>query len=434
MPPVSAAPATHGQLRAASRGISFVDRLIEAVGIAFDVLRVSKLRSGLTMLGVVIGVATVMSMAAVVQGIRDQIVHVIEVAGPTTFYVVRYFSQTPVNPDNPPKEVRIRPALEPEVAERLARLPEIRYASLWAKSLARIEYAGEETQTMALFGADAGFPLIQGGDVSEGRWFTRAEELSGAAVAVVDASSAHRLFGHTDPIDKTVRIGGRPVRIIGLYQPAANVFAPPGAETGAILPYLLMDRQFKLDRANALWIPIKPRPGVSVTDAQAAVTVAIREMRHLHPGDPNTFDLLTQDQILASFNRFTGAFFWIMIALASVALLVGGIGVMAMMMVSVTARTREIGIRKSLGATRLDILMQFLIEASVLTGIGGVVGLVLGLGAGRLLSVVMGITAGAPWLLTVIAVTVSISIGVVFGLVPAIRAARLQPIDALAYE
>jgi len=123
-----------------------------------------------------------------------------------------------------------------------------------------------------------------------------------------------------------------------------------------------------------------------------------------------------------------------MITLASVALLVGGIGVMAMMMVSVTARTREIGIRKSLGATKLDILMQFLIEASVLTGVGGLVGLVLGLGAGRLLTLAMGVAAGAPWALTLIAVTVSISIGVVFGLVPAIRAARLQPIDALAYE
>src|SRR5579864_9134573 len=155
---MSAASVEHGAAPArpmrARRGITIIDRLTEAVEIAVDVLRLSKLRSGLTMLGVIIGVATVMSMAAIVEGIRDQIVNVIEVAGPTTFYVVRYFSQTPVNPDNPPREVRIRPALEPEVAERIARLPEIRYASLWAKSIARIEYAGEETQTMALFGAD----------------------------------------------------------------------------------------------------------------------------------------------------------------------------------------------------------------------------------------------------------------------------------------
>jgi len=411
-----------------------LDHVAENVAIAVDVVRGSKLRSGLTILGVVIGVATVMAMAALVQGIRDEIVHTIEIAGPTTFYVVRYFSQTPVNPDQLPKEVRIRPVLVPADAERLMQLPEIRYASLWARTLARFEYGGVRTQPAILFGADDGYVVVQGGQLTRGRWFTKAELAAGASVAVMVDNTAARVFGRIDPLDKLVRIGGRPARVIGIYEQPANIFSPPGQETGAIVPYLMLDHQFHIDRTNALWMPVKPQPGVTVVDAQAAVMVALRELRHLRPGDPNTFDMITQDQILSTFNGITGAFFWVMIALAGVALLVGGIGVMAMMMVSVTDRTREIGVRKALGATHLDILLQFLIEAATLTGLGGVFGLVIGLGMGRVLSWLMGVGASPPLMLTTIAIAVSVSIGVVFGLVPALRAARLNPIDALRYE
>jgi putative ABC transport system permease protein len=157
-------------------------------------------------------------------------------------------------------------------------------------------------------------------------------------------------------------------------------------------------------------------------------------LRHLRPSQPNSFDLLTQDQILDTFNKLTGVFFLVMIVLSAVALLVGGIGVMAIMMVSVTDRTREIGVRKALGATRLDILLQFLVEAATLTGIGGLIGILLGLGFGRLATAAMRIEATTPLVYTVVAVIVSVGIGVVFGLLPANRAARLDPVEALRYE
>ena len=410
------------------------DRLSESVLIAGGVVRGNKLRSGLTILGVVIGVATVMAMAAIVQGIRNEIVHTIEIAGPTTFYVFKYRSDTPVNPDQPPKEVRIRPDLRVEDADLIAQIPEIRYASMWAVTQARVEFGGVRTQPVRVWGADNGFTLVEGGELSRGRWFTRAEIVAGASVVVLAENVADRVFGRIDPLDQLVHIGGRPARVIGIYEPPPNIFAPPGLGTGAIVPYLMMDHQFTLDRTNAVFIPVKPRPSVPVADAQAAVTVALREHRHLRPGDPNTFDLITQDQILSSFNSITGAFFAVMIALAGVALLVGGIGVMAMMMVSVTDRTREIGVRKALGATRLDILLQFLVEAATLTGLGGIIGLVIGLGVAKLLSLAMNVHASPPLALTVIAVSVSVSIGVVFGLVPALRAARLDPITSLRYE
>ncbi len=411
-----------------------LDTWAENFGIAIDALRTSKLRSALTILGVVIGVSTVMTMASIVQGIQKQITNAIEVAGPTTFYVMKVFNTSPVNPDALPKWIRIRPDLRWDEAERINTLPQVFYAGIWAQIQARLEFNGERTQPTIVTGADDYFQEIQGGDLAAGRWFTKAELRSGTPVAVIQEAKALRIFGRIDPIGKTVLIGGRPVEVIGLYVPPENIFAPPGTDNGAIMPFRYVYSAYNVDKTNALFICVKPKPGVTVAEAQEAVTVALREMRRLRPADKNTFDMITQDQILDTFNSISGTFFLVMIVLASVALLVGGIGVMAIMMVSVTARTREIGVRKAMGATRRDILLQFLIEAATLTGIGGVVGIVLGLAVGRGVSSLMSIDSTPPLGLTVIAVVVSVGIGVVFGVVPAQRAARLDPVDALRYE
>jgi putative ABC transport system permease protein len=406
----------------------------ENVSLAFGALRGAKMRSALTILGVVIGVSCVMAMASIVRGIQDQILNTLEVSGPTTFYVVKVFSQTPLNPENLPKWVRVRPDLAAAEAERIAALPEIKYAALWGQILNKIEFGGTRSGLGIITGADEGYTEIYGGELTEGRWFTRSEITSGAPVIVLESDVAIKLFGRVNPIDKVVRVGGRPVRVVGIYQTAANIFEPPGQEQFAIVPYRLLDHQFTIDKTNALFIPVKPHPGVTVPDAQGAVTVALRELRHLRPADQNTFDMITQDQILDLFNKLSGAFFLIMMALSGVGLLVGGIGVMAVMMISVTERTREIGIRKAVGATRRDILQQFLVEAATLTGIGGVTGILLGLAVGRLANVAMRINSAPPLDLTLLAVFVSVGIGIAFGLLPARRAARLDPIEALRHE
>ena len=255
-----------------------------------------------------------------------------------------------MNPDRLPKWIRVRPDLVEAEADRIRQLPEISYAAMWAQTAGRLSYGAQHTQFIAIMGADDRYQEIQGGELLDGRWFTPAELASGASVVVLDENAAHKLFGRESILDKEIRVGGRPARVIGLYAQPGNIFSPPGQDIGAIVPYQMLDHQFTIDKTNALYIPVKPKKGVATADAQEAVTIALREMRRLHPADKNNFDLITQDQILDTFNKITGVFFLVMIVLSSVGLLVGGIGVMAIMMVSVTSRTREIGIRK--GARR----------------------------------------------------------------------------------
>ncbi|HWA15195.1 MAG TPA: ABC transporter permease [Gemmatimonadales bacterium] len=407
--------------------------IADGVIVALDTLRANKLRSALTILGVVIGVSTVMAMASIVDGIRSQIFNAMNTAGPTAFYVVRFFSQTPLNPDNLPYEVRIRPVISEEDAEAVKRVPEIEYAGIWVQVFQRLEYQGIQTQALTIYGTDNHYMKIMGGTLLRGRFFAHSE-LNGEPVAVLEEESAQRLFGRIDPMGKTIRAGGVALRVIGIYRRPENIFEPPGQQVGAIVPFQTAKHNFRYDNTNGLFLSVKGASHLSVDYARDLAIAALRKERRLRPGIPNTFDVITQDQILDTINSLTSAFFAVMVALSSVALLVGGIGVMAIMMVSVTDRTREIGIRKAVGATRQEILWQFLVEAATLTLIGGLLGIIAGLGVGQLLKMVMDLQSGVPLWSAVLATLVSIMIGLVFGLYPANRAAHMDPIEALRHE
>src|SRR5688572_23471296 len=210
----------------------------EGVAIAFDAIRTSKLRSTLTILGVVIGVATVMAMASIVRGMRQEIVSTLEVTGPTTLRIVRFFSQTPLNPDALPREVRIRPVLRPEEAEAIGRLPQIHYSAIWVQVFERLEHQSVRSQLVSVFGADDRFMEIMGGGLRSGRLFTPAEASAGAPVVVLERDAAEHLFGRGQPLGQTIRVGGKPVRVVGIYQRPTNFFEPPGApKIAAVLPF-----------------------------------------------------------------------------------------------------------------------------------------------------------------------------------------------------
>jgi putative ABC transport system permease protein len=410
-----------------------LDSLWEGASVALDSLRSNKLRSGLTILGVVIGVSTVMAMASIVDGIRGQIFNAMNTAGPSAFYVMRYFSQTPLNPDNLPYEVRIRPVVNQEDARALAAVPEIQYAGLWVQLFMRMEYQGVSTQIVTVYGADQHYMEILGGTLLRGRFFTSAD-LTGRSVTVLEAESAERLFGQVDPLGRDIRIGGVAFTVVGIYQRPANIFEPPGQQIGAIVPFETARHNYHYDETNGLFISAKAWPDVPVPRAKDLAIVALRHHRRLRPAMPNTFDVITQDQILDTVSNLTTAFFAVMVALSSVALLVGGIGVMAIMMVSVTDRTREIGLRKAVGATKQEILWQFLVEAATLTLVGGLIGIGVGLLLGVVLRHFLNISAGVPVWATAIATLVSVAIGLTFGLYPANRAARMDPVEALRHE
>ena len=397
-------------------------------------MRASKLRSALTVLGVVIGVTTVMVMASLVEGIRGQIFASLENSSPQTFYVIRFFSSTPLNPQNLPAEVRIRPVVSERDADALRRVPTIRHAGLWVQVQQRLEYQAERSQGLTLYGADNAYLDVQGGTLLQGRWFSAAELADGAHVLVIEQDVATRLFGQLDALGRVVRMGGHAFTIIGVFAHPENIFQPPGAQDGGVIPFRAAQQNFHYDETNALFIVVLAQRGVNMDRAKDDAIAALRQSRGLRPNATNTFDLLTQDQILGIIDKLTSAFFLVMIALSSVALLVGGIGVMAIMMVSVTDRTREIGIRKALGATRAEILLQFLVEAATLTAFGGLLGIGVGLLGGEVLKSVLGIRSGPPLWSAIIATGASIAIGLVFGVIPANRAARMDPVEALRYE
>ncbi|MEJ7809362.1 MAG: ABC transporter permease [Gemmatimonadaceae bacterium] len=405
--------------------------LFEGVLIAFDAIRSNKVRAGLTILGVAVGVFVVVILAAAIHGINQSVAKDFEQAGPNSFYL----SKTPMGPthcdgSNNTCPWRHYPDLTLAEASALDRLPSVRGVTVRTGSGGGIKYRARQLSAISIDAYTPNWLEVNGGDIAPGRNFTYAENSSGSRVVVINTKLATELFGESEPVGKTVELNAAPYRVIGIYNTTASFFEG-GDQPKAIVPIETARRNLGVDESWMMFT-VRPREGVERDRAIDDVTATLRGLRGLKPAADNNFYIVTQDQLFETWNQLTSKMKIVMLVLGSIGLMIGGVGVVAIMMISVTERTREIGVRKALGATRMTILWQFLVEASTLTTIGAGAGLILGWLA--TLAIRKFFDASIPPGAVIAALVASAITGVLFGMLPAMRASRLDPVDALRYE
>jgi putative ABC transport system permease protein len=419
----------------------FGGSIFENVRMGLDTLWQHKLRSFLTILGVVIGTMTVIVIAAFVSGIDQRVAKEIESFGTNSIYVYRF---DPGFNFNPSAEERMRKPLSYEDAQAIgSECPSIIYSAAF---MSPVDFFGGpftervyvrnrdiEMKNAAVQGASPSYFKMGVTNIAEGRYFTDEENALHAKVVVIGNDVANTLFPYSNAVDQSVSINGRLFRVVGVLA-ARDIFLigaeDPNNENKAVyLPYLTLRKLYPDVDDN--FVMAQAHAG-KMDAALEEIRELLRRRRKVAYGAPDNFGVSTSDQILTQFGAITGGIFALMVAISSVGLLIGGIGVMNIMLVSVTERTREIGVRKAIGARKRDIIAQFLIEAGTLTGLGGILGILVGSGLAMLIRMLM--PTYIPLWAPVVGFVVSVGLGVVFGLWPAWKAARLNPIDALRYE
>jgi putative ABC transport system permease protein len=400
------------------------------VQLALTTVREHKMRSFLTVLGVIIGTGAVIGVGAIVAGLDGAITNILKSFGPDTIIVLRGQTMSDWTPD-----VLKRKHLTREDALAIEeRCPSVVHASPYLFSewelIHKARYKGNDLYNIDLGGTEEGYAA--GGTVMlHGRFFTDVESWRRVPVAVVGEDIGRSWFPNVDPVGKWIEVDGHSVQVIGVMQRPAASF--PGQEDNRILlPYFTMRKLMPSAREHMLVVLAKPG---MLSEAQDEVRAILRIQRHVPPGKPDDFAMSTAQQMIEDFHRITGTVALVMVILSSIGLLVGGIGVMNIMLVSVTERTREIGIRKAVGARKSDIILQFLTEAVVLTGMGGAIGLFLGWCVSMLTGLIFrNLPTTVPLWAAISGILVSVGVGLFFGIWPAGRAANLDPVVALRYE
>ena len=411
-----------------------IDDIKESALMAFDTLRANKLRSSLTILGVSVGVITVIFMVSIIQGLNKAFADQVESLGSNTIFVSKFnpsFGRPPG-----PEEIH-RKDLTMDDAEALRReAPSIAGVSPIHRMLAvTARYQDKQTDTPILFGVTPYYEFVQTQYVARGRFIKDFDMENRDNVCIIGVDVVHALFPYEDPIDKDIRINGNPYHVIGVMEPLGNFFGQ-SRDNSIFIPINTFDKYYP-DRPFpevVFFIIIRPQSRAYVKSGMDEITDVLRRRRRVPRGAPNNFGITSQDSLLDIYNQLTGATALVLTAISFVALMIGGIGVMNIMLVSVTERTKEIGVRKAVGATRLNILSQFLIEAVVLTAIGGLAGLAVGELLAFLINKYSPLPAYVPIWAIAVGVGISAAVGIVFGLWPAWKAARLDPIEALRWE
>jgi putative ABC transport system permease protein len=420
----------------------------EIVVMSWETVRGNKMRSFLTVLGIVIGITSIVGMTAMIRGFDQSIRDLFRQLGPNTVYVAK-MSAVSFSSGAEFRELIMRPnitAADAAAIERAA--PSIEMVDLTlggggpGDRNERIYYRNQRTQPMAVVGTSSSWPFVSQVPLQSGRFFTAAEVQRRNRVVVLGLAPAEALFPNIDPLGKAVRIGFEEYTVIGVLakRPSPGGF-DVGVDNFVVTPYTTFARQYGV-RLNdegrgsltGLMVAAVPRPDVPVEQAISEIEEVMRIRHGLRVDQPNDFDIVTQDAFLNLWEQISQATFLALVVLSSIALMVGGIGVMSIMTISVTERTREIGVRKALGARRVEVLWQFLLEAVFLTSAGGLLGIVCGASIGFGVHWLTGFPISLPWWSFAIGVGFSAGVGVFFGMVPAIRASRLDPIEALRYE
>jgi putative ABC transport system permease protein len=406
----------------------------ESALMAFDTLRANKLRSALTILGVSVGVVTVIFMVSIIQGLNKAFADQIESLGSNTIWVTKFDPSFGKPPG--PDEIHRKDLTMDDAEAVRTEAPSVAGVSPLHRMLAAtVRYQDKQTDTPILLGVTPYYEFVQTQYVATGRFINDIDIQDRSNVVIIGVDVKQALFPYEDPVDKEVRINGNPFRIIGVMEPLGNFFGQ-SRDNSIFIPITTFDKYYP-DRPFpevVFVLIVRPRSRAFVKPAIDEITDILRRRRRIPQGAPNNFGISSQDSLLDVYNQLTGATALVLTSISFVALMIGGIGVMNIMLVSVTERTKEIGVRKAVGATRLNILSQFLIEAVVLTAIGGLAGLAVGEIASLLVNKYSPLPAYVPLWAIGVGVGISAAVGIVFGLWPAWKAARLNPIDALRWE
>jgi putative ABC transport system permease protein len=408
--------------------------LIEIILLTINTIVANKLRAFLTTLGVIVGVATVIAMVSIIQGLDRAFSSQVESLGSNTIFVSKFdpgFGRRRTDEERQRKDLTLADGLALQASPAVTSVsPEYR------KQTIKLRYADRSSDTMQLAGVTLGYELTRSNYIAEGRFFTDFEIDHRNEVCVLSADVVEALFPILDPIGRDILIDGRKFRVIGVLERLGDFFGQ-SRDVQVLIPVTTFIKYYPIERLLPdmfYFIVVRPKSRADVDSAIADIREILRRRRQLSPKAKDNFGISSQDSLLNLYSQLTGATALVLTAISGISLFIGGIGVMNIMLVAVVERTREIGIRKAIGARRRDILQQFLLEAVILTGMGGGMGVTLGYLIAEAVNRFSPLPATVPIWAAAAGLGVSILVGLVSGIYPAWRAARLDPVEALRYE